>query len=117
MGTVKSYIKEVTARLKGDQSEVIVQKNYRKAISAINGQLAAQRARLVDDESAVEDAQEALNNAKYPTELISNNSNYIRDIQSAQNRLDNAEETAANTAATIQYFEALLTEFDSEVEA
>ena len=57
---VTNFIKEVTARLKGDEAGVIAAKVERKALSAINGQLAALKAKLVDDETAVEDAEEAL---------------------------------------------------------
>ena len=81
---VTNFIKEVTARLKGDEAGVIAAKVERKALSAINGQLAALKAKLVDDETAVEDAEEALNNAIFPTSVFTDNAMYVRNIQSRQ---------------------------------
>lgn len=108
MSTVSNFIKEVTARLKGDEAGVIAAKVERKALSAINGQLAALKAKLVDDETAVEDAQEALNNAIFPTSVFTDNRGYVTSIQSAQERLESAEVDLESTKESIAFFEDLL---------
>ncbi len=113
MSAFKFFIKEVTARLKGDEAEVVAAKNARKAESAINGQLAALKAKLVDDESNVEDKQEALSNAKFPTTLITNNSYYVENVKRAYDALEEANDTLADTQNSILYFEQLLAEFDA----
>ena len=105
---VTNFIKEVTARLKGDEAGVVAAKVERKALSAINGQLAALKAKLVDDETAVEDAEEALNNAIFPTSVFTDNAMYVRNIQSRQEYLDTAKTTLDSTQETIAYFENLL---------
>jgi len=105
---VTNFIKEVTARLKGDEAGVIAAKVERKALSAINGQLAALKAKLVDDETAVEDAEEALNNAIFPTSVFTDNAMYVRNIQSRQEYLDTAKATLDSTKETIAYFENLV---------
>lgn len=105
---VTNFIKEVTARLKGDEAGVVAAKVERKALSAINGQLAALKAKLVDDETAVEDAEEALNNAIFPTSVFTDNAMYVRNIQSRQEHLDTAKATLDSTQETIAYFENLL---------
>ena len=105
---VTNFIKEVTARLKGDEAGVVAAKVERKALSAINGQLAALKAKLVDDETAVEDAEEALNNAIFPTYVFTDNAMYVRNIQSRQEYLDTAKATLDSTKETIAYFENLV---------
>lgn len=108
MSKVTNFIKEVTARLKGDENGVIAAKVERKALSAINGQLAALRAKLVDDETSVEDAEEALNNAIFPTSVFTDNGIYVRTIQARQEYLDLAKTTLDSTKETIAYFENLI---------
>lgn len=109
MSKVSNFIKEVTARLKGDEAGVVAAKVERKALSAINGQLAALKAKLVDDETAVEDAQEALNNAIFPTAVFTNNQDYIVNIKRMQDILDSCVDQLYSTKASIDYFEELLT--------
>ena len=108
MSNVSNFIKEVTARLKGDEAGVIAAKVERKALSAINGQLAALKAKQVDDETAVEDAQEALNNAIFPTAVFSDNRWYVTSIQNAQDRLESAQADLVATMESIAFFEGLL---------
>ena len=108
MSKITNFIQEVTARLKGDDAGVIAAKVERKALTAINSQLAALRAQLVDDETAVEDAQENLNNAIFPTAVFTDNRAYVNNIQDAQEALDVATDTLESTLETIAYFETLL---------
>jgi hypothetical protein len=109
MTKVSNFIKEVTARLKGDEAGVVAAKVERKALSAINGQLAALKAKLVDDETAVEDAQEAFNVAVFPTAVFTDNRFYVSSIQRAQEVLDDKEAELESTKESIAYFESLLT--------
>ena len=102
------FVKETVARLKGDDAEVLAIKNQRKADSAINGQLAALKAKLVDDESAVEDGEELLNNAIYPNTAITDNQAYVRGISKAHEALEEAKETLENTKNSIAYFENII---------
>jgi hypothetical protein len=108
MSKVSNFIKEVTARLKGDEAGVVAAKVERKALSAFNGQLAALRAKLVDDETALEDAEEAFSAALFPTSVFTDNQGYIANIKNKQEALDAAMETLENTKESIAYFESLL---------
>lgn len=112
MSKITNFVKEVTARLKGDENGVIAAKNERKATSALNGQLAALKAKQVDDENAVEEAKDKLAEAKYPTTLIQDNKQYLTNIKYAQEAFDYATETLKQTNDSISYFEALLKEFE-----
>jgi hypothetical protein len=107
----KLFIAEVTARLKGDADGVLAAKIARKAISAVDSQLAALRAKEVDLENQLEDANESLKNAKYPIEMITDGQSYIKGIQRAQESLDKAKDDLNDVIDSIQYFETLLASF------
>lgn len=105
------FLKQVIARLKGDNNEVLAAKISRKGLSAFDGQIAALKARVVDQETSVEDAAEALENAIYPTEMFSDNQYYIRNIVDKQNRLDEAITALEATNKSLAYFNALVAKF------
>jgi len=105
---VNSFVKQVVARLKGDDNEVVAQKVARKAMSAIEGQIAALKAQVVDDEQRVEDAQEYLDNMIYPTAVFSDNRNYCVNIVNAQSRLEDAKDALKSTQDSIDFFTTLL---------
>src|SRR5690242_8263015 len=108
MNKVSNFLKEVTARFKGDANEVVAAQNERKANSAVKGQLAALNAKLVDDESNVEDKTENYKNTLYPTSKITDNSYYIRSVVAAKSSLDDAKAALESTKASIKFFEELL---------
>lgn len=102
------FVKEVLNRLTGDNTEALANKIGRKAISALQGQIAALDAKQIDDENAVEDAKEALNNAKFPTTLFTDNKAYCQNILNAQARVDAAEAVLKSTTDSIAYFTNIL---------
>jgi len=112
--TITNFVKQVKAQLTGDQNEVVALKNARKADSAVNGQLAALKSRLVDLEGTLEDKQEALHLVKFPKDLITNNQSFIRNIQEAQEALDDALTALLDVKDSIEYFENLATEYSQE---
>lgn len=107
---VTSFVKEVVARITGDGAEATAQKVGRKAMSALESQVAALKAQLVDDETRVEDAEEALNVAIYPTEMFRDNRAYCANIARAQANLDEAVERKTATEESIVFFKTLLKE-------
>lgn len=109
--SVTKFFQEVSARLKGDDQKALALKIERKALSAINSNLASLKAKLVDDETVVEEAQENLKKAFFPTEVFTDNKAYIEGIKVAQERLDAAEAELESTQATIAYLEGKLAEF------
>lgn len=117
MSKVSSFAKEILSRLKGDEQGIIAAQNERKANSAIAGSIAALNAKVVDQEELVNDAEEALKAAKYPTTKITDNGNYLLQIQRAQEALDNAKENLKNTNESLAYWTALGKEFSEQVEA
>lgn len=114
---IKSYLKETLARITGNADKVIAEKNYRKATAAIKGQLASLEATLVNAEDELETANEALNDASYPTILIGASSNYIEGLAMAQDNVDAAQDHVKDVKASIEFYKRKLAEFDQEVEA
>ena len=107
----KLFIKQVVAKLKGDNNEELAAKIARKAVSAVESQLAALRSKEVDLENTLDDANELLDGAMFPTEMITDSQNYILKIQRAQEAKNTAEEQLENVKESIVYFEALLATF------
>lgn len=101
-------VKEILNKLTGDDNQAIANYNARKAISAVESQLAALKALQVDNELAVTDAEEAYKAALYPTEKITDGKYYIQAIKVAQEKLDAAKEALENTKKTTEYFQNLL---------
>lgn len=115
MSVVKSYVKQVLAKLTGDQNQVVAEKNYRKAVAAVKGQIAALEAKIVEDEGNLEDAKEALANAKYPTEEIKGgSSSFISNIVRHQENVNSAQYMLDQTQKSLDFNKALLVEFEAE---
>ena len=105
------FVQQVMARLKGDDTAALAAKIARKAVSAVDSQIAALNASQVDAEDAVEEATEALNVAKYPIEEIKDGKNYIRGIQMAEDKLAQATQALEDLNKSIKYFEDLAASF------
>lgn len=105
----KLFVNQVLARLKGDNDEALATKIARKALSNIQGQIAALEAKLVNDEIQVEEAQEALDTRVYPTTLQGvEPSSYAANIQQADYNLKVAVENQKATQDSIEFFKNLL---------
>jgi hypothetical protein len=105
------FIKEVSNKLKGDNVEALAAKISRKALSAVDGQIASLNSKKVDLENSLEEAQEALSEAIYPTTVFSSNEAYIQGILRAQKSVDQAQESLDATNEAHKYFTALVAKF------
>jgi len=105
------FLKEVLNRLKGDDSEAKAAKIARKALSSVEGQIASLNSKKVDQENELEDAEEALSNAQYPTEVFVSNQTYVDSILRAQKQVDEAKDNLEATNKAIEYFKGLLEGF------
>ena len=114
MSQAKSFVKEVLARFKGDTDKVVAEKNYRKASAGISGQIAALNAKLVEEEGRVEDAKEALEAVKYPTDLITDVSSYVKNIKDKQEAYDKAKGNLEGVQETLTSYKDLMAGFDQE---
>jgi hypothetical protein len=111
---VLSYVDQVLARIRGDKDEETAQRNYRIANSAVKGQIASLEAEKVNAEIALEKAQDALGNAKYPTDLITDTTKFIKDIVVCQYAVDEAEQVLSTVVESAQYFTELFKNFNPE---
>ena len=109
---VTSFVKEVMARLTGNDDQVIAEKNYRLANASVKGQLSSLEGKLVKSEIELESAIEALSATKYPTTLIADSSSYVRNIRSKQESVDTAQEELQSIKESIEYFNGLYLEFN-----
>ena len=107
----EALVKEITARLKGDNDGALAAKIVRKAISAVESQIAALKAREVDLEGLLEDAKEAYKISRAPLEMITDNQSYIREIKKAKEAEEKAVEELQDVVDSIKYFEELLNNF------
>ncbi len=115
MSTIKTemkkgekFVAQVVAFLKGDGNEELANKIARKAISAFDGQVAALKAKEVDDENTVEDMEDALKEAIFPTKMFSDNKAYCQNIVYYQEKVNDAKAVLENTRASIKFFADLL---------
>lgn len=104
---LSSFAKEVVARIAGDGNEALAQKISRKASSAIKGQLASLEAKLVDAEANLDDAIEDYATAKFPTKMITNNTNYCQQVIDAQYLVDERTEDVEDIKNSLKMFSDL----------
>jgi len=107
---IKSFVEETKARINGDEAAVISEKNRRKAESAIKSQIAALEAKLVDDETDLENSLEAYENCIYPTTRITDNKAYAANIIKAKADQEKAEKILQLTKDSISFYNNLLRE-------
>jgi chromosome segregation ATPase len=90
--TVKSFVNQFVALVKGDDSAVVAEKVFRKAKSALTASLAVAEGESVNLEEAISEAQENLDKARvnYGNAEFTNNS-YISNLSQARERLEEAE--------------------------
>lgn len=117
MSKVSKFAKEVLGRIKGDEAGVLAGKIERKAKNALSSQIAALNSRKVDLETKVEDAEQALENAKYPGVAITSSERYIQDLADAQLTLDEATEELDEIDESIEFYQGILNEASEETAA
>lgn len=114
---VSLFIKEVTARLTGDTASVTATRNARKALAAFDSQLAGLASKKVDLEDELEQCEENLKNATFPTSLINDGKQYLQTVRSYQESLDAKKQELANLEHSVKYFTDKKKEIFAEVEA
>lgn len=117
MNTITNFAKQALAFIKGDTDGVIVAQNERKANSHLKSQIAVLEGKVVEQEEAVNDRKEALAKTKFPSERITDGESYLNSIRRAQENLDTAQEKLDTTNESIEYWKALLVEYNEQVEA
>jgi hypothetical protein len=90
---IKSFVKTVVAKIKGDDAEVFAEKLWRRAQSLYTAAIPSEKAKLYNFTEAVEIAQENLNNARVNNALaIENGEAFIENVLEARVALEEAQE-------------------------
>ena len=105
---LSKFVQATIAFITGDTDTAIALKNERQSKSAIKGQISALEGALINAETKVEVAEEALERAIHPTSLITDHSTYYRNIVKAQQDLDDANEELQAVLESKDYAEHLL---------
>ena len=105
---LSKFVQATIAFITGDTDTAIALKNERQSKSAIKGQISALEGALINAETKVEVAEEALEKAIHPTALITDHSAYYRNIVRAQQNLDEANSELDAVLESKDYAEHLL---------
>lgn len=105
---LSKFVQATIAFITGDTDTAIALKNERQSRSAIKGQISALEGALINAETKVEAAEEALEKAIHPTALITDHSVYYRSVIKAQQALDDANIELQEVVASKEYAEELL---------
>lgn len=112
---IKSIVKQVVAQLKGDDAEVIAQKIYRQADSALKTHIANMKGNLIEAEDRAETASEHAKSAlSNHAQLITDRTKYVDNLLSADADLKLANEELAYLKETINFLEEKLVELNQE---
>lgn len=115
MNKMKSFVKQFTAVLTGDNAEAQAQKALRQADSALKTQVASLKGDTISFEDKVEQAKENLGLARVNNgNLISSRDSYVQGILKAKNALTEAEEALKAHLEKIAFLEAELKALDEE---
>lgn len=115
MSKVRSFVDEFTARVTGDSSKVQAIKTLRNADSALKVQIANMRGDVISLEDAVENANNALEDAKYNHgKTITDRTHYVRSLIVAKDTLNQAEEDLKDHNLTLAFLEETLAQINVE---
>jgi hypothetical protein len=109
MNTVKSFVKQFTAFIKGDDAEAQAQKVLRQADSALKSQIASLNGDTITYEDAVTAAEEKeglaiINNGK----PITDRSYYVSGLLNAKNQVTSAQEALKTHLEKIAFLQSKL---------
>lgn len=104
------FVQQTVNRMKESSDQNIAERNEKKAAAAFKSQIAQQEGKLVDLEMGVSDAQQAMENAFYPTTMITSAESYLQGIKEAKRNLDNAEAALSNAKESIEFMKNALAE-------
>ena len=118
MNTVKSFVKQFVAQIKGDDAEVKAQKALRQADSALKTQIASLEGDVISLEDRVTDAKERQALIRINSgQPITDRTSYVRNLLDAKNSVTLAEDALKIHKEKIAFLKGELDSLNSEVEA
>jgi len=99
-----AFIKEVLARITGDNAEATANKIARKALCAVESQISGLKSQINDQEDVVADKAEALENAIYPKEAFENGKSYVAAVSAAYTAHEDAKECLEDLNTQLKFW-------------
>lgn len=115
--SMKLFVKQFAALIKGDTAEQQALKTFRKAVSAITAHIAKLKGDTISFEDAVETAQENADKALLNNgQDIDNRDSYVRMLVQRNNELKQAQENLNSHLELLAFLEENLKKLETEVE-
>lgn len=118
MATVKSFVKQFVAEVKGDDVSVLAEKVFRQAQSALKSQISSLEGDTINLEDRLSDAQDAQKKARINHgKSITDRNSYVNGLISAKNNVTEAEKALKVHTEKISFLKSELAALEAEVEA
>lgn len=114
---MNSFVKQFLAFVKGDEPEVLAQKAWRQANSALSSQISSRKGDIVSFEDKVLEAKEHLAKARvnFGNPIIIGEKNvYIQNLINAKNDVIKAEKELRNYLEVTEFLETELAALGKE---
>jgi chromosome segregation ATPase len=116
--TVKSFVKEFAAILKGDDATAQAEKAFRQSSSALRTQVSSLEGDTISKEDALTDAQEAQKKARVNNgQPITNRDAYVQNLISKKNDVTKAQDALDAHKDKIEFLKGELALLETEVDA
>ena len=114
MNKFSNFYKQTIALLTGDKDEQIALKNERRSKAQLKNQLSLLDLEISKQEDLVEQAEDRLTKAKFPSHLIEDGEAYLRGITQAYDNLESVRARLEDLEKTQKFWDDLQKEFDQE---
>lgn len=114
MNNLTNFYKQTMALLTGDKDQQIALKNERRSKAQLKNQLSLLDLEISKQEDVVEQAEDRLTKAKFPSVLIEDGEAYLRSITSAYENLQSVKARLEELEETQKFWSGLQAEFDQE---
>jgi uncharacterized protein (DUF111 family) len=98
------FLKQVVARIKGDDAKTRAVRITRKCLSAIKAQIASLESEAENAKIRLEDAEEKMKGAVYPDRLFENSVDYLQAIAKAHDEVEKARQRWDAIQQSIRFF-------------
>lgn len=98
------FLKQVVARIKGDDAKTKAVRITRKCLSAIKAQIASLESEAENAKIRLEDAEERMKGAIYPDQLFEDSVDYLQSIANAHDEVEKARQRWDAIQQSIRFF-------------
>jgi hypothetical protein len=98
------FLKQVVARIKGDDAKTRAVRITRKCLSAIKAQIASLESEAENAKIRLEDTEEKRKGVIYPDQLFENSVDYLQSIAKAHDEVEKARQRWEAIQQSIRFF-------------